>query len=155
MTITKRRPCFIFVGVSVVEGESESGGVTMELEMQWDGNPDIVLDVKTRVGVGLPIQVLRWFHLWHLVLMIVTFTECFEHGKSLRFILILYFLGLCLVCLGEKYWIHWGFQVNLQATRWRVSLFWCCFLFLARKGRINNLVEIDYRFSYRRKILLL
>lgn len=29
----------------------------MELEIQWDGNPNIVLDVKTRVGVGLPIQV--------------------------------------------------------------------------------------------------
>ena len=29
----------------------------MELEMQWDGNPNIVLDVKTRLGVGLPIQV--------------------------------------------------------------------------------------------------
>lgn len=33
----------------------------MELEVQWDGNPNIVLDVKTRVGVKLPIQVLRWF----------------------------------------------------------------------------------------------
>lgn len=30
----------------------------MELEMQWDGNPNIVLDIKTLVGVGLPIQVL-------------------------------------------------------------------------------------------------
>lgn len=30
----------------------------MELELQWDGNPNIVLDVKTRVGVALPIQVL-------------------------------------------------------------------------------------------------
>ncbi|XP_048332516.2 synaptotagmin-5 isoform X2 [Ziziphus jujuba] len=29
----------------------------MELEMQWDGNPNLVLDVKTRVGVVLPIQV--------------------------------------------------------------------------------------------------
>ncbi|XP_047251273.1 synaptotagmin-5 isoform X2 [Capsicum annuum] len=29
----------------------------MELEMQWDGNPNIVLDIKTLVGVGLPIQV--------------------------------------------------------------------------------------------------
>ena len=26
--------------------------------MQWDGNPNIVLDIKTRVGVGLPIQVI-------------------------------------------------------------------------------------------------
>ncbi|CAA3028706.1 synaptotagmin-5 isoform X2 [Olea europaea subsp. europaea] len=29
----------------------------MELELQWDGNPNIVLDVKTIVGVGLPVQV--------------------------------------------------------------------------------------------------
>nr|XP_018632190.1 synaptotagmin-4-like [Nicotiana tomentosiformis] len=29
----------------------------MELEMQWDGNPNIVLDIKTLVGVALPIQV--------------------------------------------------------------------------------------------------
>ncbi|KAJ6373156.1 hypothetical protein OIU76_027483 [Salix suchowensis] len=32
-------------------------GITMELEMQWDGNPNIVLDINTRVGVALPIQV--------------------------------------------------------------------------------------------------
>lgn len=30
----------------------------MELELQWDGNPNIVLDIKTKVGVALPIQVL-------------------------------------------------------------------------------------------------
>lgn len=29
----------------------------MELEMQWDGNPNIVLDIKTYLGVGLPVQV--------------------------------------------------------------------------------------------------
>lgn len=29
----------------------------MEMEMQWDGNPNIVLDINTRVGVALPIQV--------------------------------------------------------------------------------------------------
>ncbi|GMP43331.1 hypothetical protein CsSME_00012727 [Camellia sinensis var. sinensis] len=29
----------------------------MELKMQWDGNPSIILDVKTRVSIGLPIQV--------------------------------------------------------------------------------------------------
>uniref|UniRef100_A0A5B6ZBU4 Putative synaptotagmin-5-like n=1 Tax=Davidia involucrata TaxID=16924 RepID=A0A5B6ZBU4_DAVIN len=44
-----------FTGVSIIEGDA--GGVTMELEMQWDGNPNIVLDIKTKVGVGLPIQV--------------------------------------------------------------------------------------------------
>ncbi|XP_022882412.1 synaptotagmin-5-like [Olea europaea var. sylvestris] len=29
----------------------------MELEMQWDGNPNIVLDIKTYLGVALPVQV--------------------------------------------------------------------------------------------------
>ncbi|RWR82535.1 synaptotagmin-5-like protein [Cinnamomum micranthum f. kanehirae] len=44
-----------FTGVAIVEdGDS---GITMELEMQWDGNPSIILDVKTRVGVALPVQV--------------------------------------------------------------------------------------------------
>nr|GEV19422.1 synaptotagmin-5-like isoform X1 [Tanacetum cinerariifolium] len=44
-----------FTGVSVIEDKSD--GITLELEMKWDGNPDIVLDVKTRLGVGLPVQV--------------------------------------------------------------------------------------------------
>lgn len=44
-----------FTGVSIVEdGDS---GITMELEMQWDGNPSIILNVNTRLGVALPIQV--------------------------------------------------------------------------------------------------
>ncbi|KAG8639333.1 synaptotagmin-5 [Manihot esculenta] len=44
-----------FTGVSIIEdGES---GITMELEMNWDGNPSIILDIKTRLGVSLPIQV--------------------------------------------------------------------------------------------------
>jgi hypothetical protein len=30
----------------------------MEWEMQWDGNPNIKLDIKTRVGVALPVQVI-------------------------------------------------------------------------------------------------
>lgn len=30
----------------------------MELEMEWDGNPNIVLDIKTTFGVSLPIQVI-------------------------------------------------------------------------------------------------
>ncbi|XP_044464818.1 synaptotagmin-5-like [Mangifera indica] len=46
-----------FTGVSIVESESGADGITVELEMQWDGNPNIVLDIRTRVGVGLPIQV--------------------------------------------------------------------------------------------------
>ncbi|XP_031484036.1 synaptotagmin-5 [Nymphaea colorata] len=44
-----------FTGVSIVD--DGNSGITMELEMQWDGNPSIVLDVRTRVGVSLPIQV--------------------------------------------------------------------------------------------------
>ncbi|KVI01331.1 C2 calcium-dependent membrane targeting [Cynara cardunculus var. scolymus] len=43
-----------FTGVSIIEDEGE--GITMELEMNWDGNPNIVLDIKTRLGVGLPVQ---------------------------------------------------------------------------------------------------
>ncbi|CAL8996991.1 unnamed protein product [Prunus brigantina] len=46
-----------FTGVTVVESESVAGGVTLELELQWDGNPNIVLDIKTRVGLALPVQV--------------------------------------------------------------------------------------------------
>ncbi|XP_039132005.1 synaptotagmin-5-like [Dioscorea cayenensis subsp. rotundata] len=44
-----------FTGVSIVE--ADDSGITMELEMQWDGNPNIVLDVQTYLGVALPIQV--------------------------------------------------------------------------------------------------
>ncbi|KAJ8751832.1 hypothetical protein K2173_026026 [Erythroxylum novogranatense] len=46
-----------FTGVSIIESDRPAGSVTMELEMQWDGNPNIVLDINTRVGVSLPIQV--------------------------------------------------------------------------------------------------
>ncbi|CAN7037591.1 hypothetical protein IGI04_004633 [Brassica rapa subsp. trilocularis] len=46
-----------FTGVSILENESGPTGITMELEMQWDGNPKIVLDVKTLLGVALPIEV--------------------------------------------------------------------------------------------------
>lgn len=44
-----------FTGVSIIDGGSDE--VIMELELQWDGNPKIVLDIKTRVGIALPIQV--------------------------------------------------------------------------------------------------
>lgn len=47
--------CFGLLGVSILEDEGE--GVTMELEMNWDGNPSIILDIKTRLGVSLPVQV--------------------------------------------------------------------------------------------------
>ncbi|XP_008242836.1 PREDICTED: synaptotagmin-5-like [Prunus mume] len=44
-----------FTGVSIIEDEGDS--VTMELEMQWDGNPSIILAIKTLFGVSLPVQV--------------------------------------------------------------------------------------------------
>lgn len=44
-----------FTGVEIIEDGSE--GITMELEMQWDGNPSIILDIKTYLGVALPVQV--------------------------------------------------------------------------------------------------
>lgn len=44
------------LGVSIVEGDKN--GMTMELDMNWDGNPNIVLGIKTLVGVSLPVQVL-------------------------------------------------------------------------------------------------
>lgn len=44
-----------FTGVTIVEDDGP--GITMELEMQWDGNPNIVLDIRTVFGVALPIQV--------------------------------------------------------------------------------------------------
>lgn len=43
--------------MSIIEEESGADGVTMELEMEWDGNPTIALDVKTHVGVVIPVKV--------------------------------------------------------------------------------------------------
>ncbi|CAN8256670.1 unnamed protein product [Cochlearia groenlandica] len=50
-----------FTGVSILENESGPNGITMELEMQWDGNPKIVLDIKTLLGVALPIEVRSFY----------------------------------------------------------------------------------------------
>uniref|UniRef100_A0A2P2K0A1 Synaptotagmin-5-like n=1 Tax=Rhizophora mucronata TaxID=61149 RepID=A0A2P2K0A1_RHIMU len=44
-----------FTGVSIIE--DGGSGITMDLEMNWDGNPSIILDIKTRLGVSLPVQV--------------------------------------------------------------------------------------------------
>ncbi|KAL9339656.1 hypothetical protein Peur_068671 [Populus x canadensis] len=44
-----------FTGVSIIE--DGGSGITMELEMNWDGNPSIILGIKTRFGVSLPVQV--------------------------------------------------------------------------------------------------
>ncbi|KAI4380971.1 hypothetical protein MLD38_007096 [Melastoma candidum] len=46
-----------FTGVEIIDSGKEIGEVVMELELQWDGNPNIELDIRTRVGVGLPVQV--------------------------------------------------------------------------------------------------
>jgi hypothetical protein len=48
-----------YVGISIIEEGSGPNGVTMEFDMQWDGNPNIVLDIKTKVGVVLPVQVIH------------------------------------------------------------------------------------------------
>lgn len=45
----------VSVGVSIIEGDEN--GMTMELDMNWDGYPNIVLGIKTLVGVSLPVQV--------------------------------------------------------------------------------------------------
>lgn len=47
---------FYSLGVSIVEDGGD--GITMDLEMNWDGNPSIILDIKTRLGVALPVQVI-------------------------------------------------------------------------------------------------
>ncbi|KAL0407624.1 UNVERIFIED_CONTAM: Synaptotagmin-4 [Sesamum radiatum] len=44
-----------FTGVSILEGAPDE--IIMELELQWDGNPKFILDIKTRVGVALPVQI--------------------------------------------------------------------------------------------------
>ena len=48
----------ILLGISLVESECGPGGITIEFEIQWDGDPDIVLDINTRVGLALPVQVM-------------------------------------------------------------------------------------------------
>ncbi|KAL6839141.1 hypothetical protein ACP4OV_031032 [Aristida adscensionis] len=45
-----------FTGVSILES-SDSSAITMELDLQWDGNPNIVLDIQTTLGISLPVQV--------------------------------------------------------------------------------------------------
>ncbi|XP_073100165.1 synaptotagmin-5 isoform X1 [Elaeis guineensis] len=46
---------YCFNRVSIIE--DDISGITMELELQWDGNPSIILDIRTKLGVALPIQV--------------------------------------------------------------------------------------------------
>jgi len=49
--------CSKCVGISIIEEDSGPNELTMEFDMQWDGNPNIVLDIKTKVGIVLPVQV--------------------------------------------------------------------------------------------------
>uniref|UniRef100_A0A0D9X6G9 C2 domain-containing protein n=1 Tax=Leersia perrieri TaxID=77586 RepID=A0A0D9X6G9_9ORYZ len=50
-----------FTGVSILDSD-DSSGITMELELQWDGNPNIVLDIQTTLGISLPVQeYFGWF----------------------------------------------------------------------------------------------
>ncbi|CAH9072114.1 unnamed protein product [Cuscuta epithymum] len=44
-----------FTGVSIID--SDPNEIIMEMEVQWDGNPRIVLDISTKVGVSIPIEV--------------------------------------------------------------------------------------------------
>lgn len=39
--------------------------------MQWDANPSIILDVKTLVGVGLPIQVIPRLLVFSVLILLV------------------------------------------------------------------------------------
>jgi len=60
--------------VSIIEDGGD--GVTMELEMQWDGNPSIILDIKTLLGVALPVQVLlSIFTALHVWLLVITWLD--------------------------------------------------------------------------------
>jgi hypothetical protein len=55
MVQTGNPKSMLFLGVSIIE--DGGSGITMELEMNWDGNPSIILGIKTRFGVSLPVQV--------------------------------------------------------------------------------------------------
>lgn len=70
-------------GVQIIEDESE--GITMELEMQWDGNPNIILDIKTYLGVGLPVQVSRvWFSNFYLSIVVEISPTGWFWGQTIR-----------------------------------------------------------------------
>lgn len=46
----------LFIGVQMIESTTD-GEIAMDVEVQWDGNPSIILAVGTLLGVALPIQV--------------------------------------------------------------------------------------------------
>ncbi|KAG2569252.1 hypothetical protein PVAP13_7NG377300 [Panicum virgatum] len=55
-----------FTGISIIENTQESG-IVMELEMNWDANASIILDVKTLLGVALPIQDIGFTGIFRLI----------------------------------------------------------------------------------------
>jgi len=139
-------------GICIVD--SEPGEIVVEVEMKWDGNPNIVLDIKTHVGVGLPIQV---WTTWSLLNYAYNWTsEVFGHGCLLCYSklprlsikktswpgLNACFLGMSYyydvlflhICSGEGCRIYRTLQDNLQTSHRWVSLFWSYILFFTRKG---------------------
>lgn len=43
----------MILGVLIIDGDGEGDGVIMELEMNWDGNLNIIFDIKIRFGLFL------------------------------------------------------------------------------------------------------
>lgn len=58
--------------------------------------------------------------------------------KCIDLSLIIYINFRFFVIAGQKYRIHWGFQVNLQTTSRWVSLFWSCLFFFERKCEFSS-----------------
>lgn len=57
VSVNQMTICQYSLGISILESESGADGITMEMDMQWDGNPNIVLNINTKLGVSLPVQV--------------------------------------------------------------------------------------------------
>lgn len=69
------------LGISIIEDSGD--GVTMEIEMNWDGNPSIILAIKTRLGVALPVQVtihIYYSVLHFLLILFASFTNVLVAG---------------------------------------------------------------------------
>lgn len=93
----------------------------MELEIQWDGNPSIILDIKTRVGVVLPVQVtfnICIFQCFLLCICIHDLNIFLQHSiifiyRRYEYFLIDPYVLDCATYIGKKRCSHWGFQVDL------------------------------------------
>lgn len=106
----------LWLGICVLEGNTKE--VVMELDMDWDGNPNIVLAIKTRVGVALPIQ----------VFILLSSSSC--RGNIILNSEIVFSVS------GQECRIYRRFQVDIQTiSRW-ISLFRRCLLLIERKGEI-------------------